>query len=199
MAQITLNCWHFKTMIRKRRLRTSSELRVLASPERTEILQALQGRPPMSVREIGEALGRLPVSLYYHLHALARAGLVERAGPRPAARGKEALYALRAAQLTIQPDVRGPGEIAAMRKIAAGVFRRAQRLNDAIVGERPARRRLRREHVLAQRTVRLDAKGLERINRLLLELLEQMRHASHATGGRFYTVTLHLVRSPHRR
>lgn len=181
--------------IRRHRVRTSRELEALASPERQDIVQALHGRPPLSVPEIAALVGRLPVSLYYHLRALERAGLLVRAGTRAAARGTEALYAIPAAQIAIEPEVRGPREVAAMRRIGAGMLRRAQRLHDALVAEAPARRRLRREHLLAQRTIRLDREGLERVNVLLLELVELLaRKPSTGAAGAFYTVTLHLAR-----
>jgi len=186
-------------MAKNRRVRTSAELRALASPERQEIVQSLLGRPPQSVREIAAAVGRLPVSLYYHLRALEQAGLIERAGTRAAEKGEEALYRVPAGRLAIRPDRRGPAEVDALRKIGAGVFRRAQRLHDALVAEEPARERLRREHVLAQRTVKLDAAGLKRVNGLLSALADELGEAQPAEGdGAFYTVTLHLARDDRR-
>jgi len=186
-------------MKRNHVVRTSKELRALASPERQEIVQALVGRSPMSVREIGEALGRLPVSIYYHLRALERVGLIVRVGERAAERGDEALYAVPGGEISIRPDARGPREVEALRKIGAGMFRRAQRLHDAIVPETPARQPLRREHMLAQRTVRLDAEGLKRMNTLLRELADQLQNAPPADRGAYYTVTLHLARDTTRR
>lgn len=179
--------------------RTSRELRVLASPERQAIVQTLVGRRPMSVREIGEAVGRLPVSLYYHLRALERVGLIVRAGRREAERGEETLYRLPADEITIRPSARGRAEIEAMRKIGAGAFRRAQRLHDAMVREAPARQASKREHLLAQRTVKLDAQGLEHVNGLLRELTDLLENAPSAEDGAYYTVTLHLARNPVRR
>lgn len=186
-------------MIRAHRVRSSRELRVLASPERQEIVQTLLGRPPMSARELAGLLGRLRVSLYYHLRALERVGLIVRAGTRATGRGEETLYALPADEITIQPDVRGRSEVAALRRIGAGVFARARRLHDAIIAREPARRHLRREHFVAQRTVKLDAAGLERLNALLLDVTDRLRRAKPVADGAFYTVTIHLARNPSRR
>jgi predicted ArsR family transcriptional regulator len=194
MAGFVLKRYTFKTMPSSHRVRRIEELRALASPERQELVLAMQGRPALSVRELAELLGRLPVSLYYHLRELERVGLVVCTGTRPSEKGAEALYRLPARGLTIRPDARGPAEVAALRKIGAGVFRRAQRLHDALVAEQPARARTRREHVLAQRTVRLDAAGLERVNTLLLALADELQRTPSAADGPFYTVTLHLAR-----
>ncbi len=186
-------------MKRRYSVRSSAQLQVLASPDRQEIVQTLLGRPPMSVRDLGELLGRLPVSLYYHLRALERAGLVVRAGDRGAGRGKETLYGLPAGEIAIQPERRGRREVAALRKIGAGAFRQAMRLHDAMVAEEPSPRLLRREHLLAQRTVRLDARGLEQVNRRLRDLADLLQDLEPALDGAYYTVTLHLARNPSRR
>jgi DNA-binding transcriptional ArsR family regulator len=186
-------------MIKGHRISTARQLRALASPERLEVFHALHGREPLSVREIGELLGRLPVSLYYHLRALEGAGLVVRTGRRAAARGEETLYSLPAEEFVVEPASRGRAEVAALRRIAAGIFRRAKRLHDALVAEQPARQRSRREHLLVHRTIKLDAAGLRRVNALLLELTEVLQRTPPVEDGAYYTVTLHLARDQARR
>jgi DNA-binding transcriptional ArsR family regulator len=181
-------------MTRRRVVRTSRELWALTSPERQEIVQVLLGSPPMSVRELGEALGRLPVSLYYHLRKLERSGLVVRTGTRAATKGEEALYGIPARELVIQPDRRGPREVTALRKIGGGMFRRAKRLHDAMIAEVPPQDRRRREHTLAQRTVRVDAEGLQRLNERILDLLDLLERTPACSDGNYYTVTVHLAR-----
>ena len=61
------------------------------------------------------------------------------------------------------------------------------------VERRPHRNALRREHLLTQRTVRLSARGLERVNGRILELLELLADEPGEEGDSFYTVTLHLA------
>jgi len=183
------------------RLRTARELRALASPERQDIVQALAGRRALSVRELAAVLGRLPVSLYYHLRALEKIGVVEQAGSRVASKGEEALYRVVAREIHIVPAKRGAGEVRALRRLAAGLFRRAHRLHDALVVEPPTRNRLDHPHTLVQRTVRLDAAGLRRVNKLLFELAHRIHdpRVSASDGeAAFYTVTLHLARNGRR-
>ena len=79
------------------------------------------------------------------------------------------------------------------------MFRRAQRLHDAMIAEEPVRDRMRRELILVQRTVKLGAAGLKRVNARLLELANELQRSQPAAGGAFYTVTLHLVRNRARR
>ena len=170
------------------RVRSKQELAALGSPLRQEIALALQALQPCTVKELGRHLGRLPVSLYYHLRKLREAGLVLAQDA-----GGETRYRLRAARLRIDPDRGDPEDVATLRKLGAGAFRRAARLHDACVGDPPARDRARRKHTLAQRTLRLDRPGLERVNAKLRELLELIDEAQIEGEGELFTLTVHLA------
>ena len=81
-------------------IRRPDELRALASPVRQELVAALGALQPCTVVQLGEHLGRLPVSLYYHLRKLEEVGLVIEAGRQPTEGADQALY---------QIDVLGAG------------------------------------------------------------------------------------------
>ncbi len=169
------------------RVRRLAELRVVASPQRQEILVALQALQPCSVREIGRYLGRLPVSLYYHLKKLEQVGLVM----REEGESSETIYSLPALELRIAPDKRGKREVEALRKIGAGMFRRAQRLYDLAVAEETQA-----GHLMGQRTVGLSRRGAKRVRRKLLEVLEAIDEERTTKSSAFYTLTLHLAPNP---
>ncbi|MCP3917680.1 MAG: helix-turn-helix transcriptional regulator [bacterium] len=180
------------TQSRSHTVDSTTELRALASPARQEFLAGLHALQPCTMGELGEHLGRLPVSLYYHLRKLEAVGLVIEHGKRATDNGTETLYALRAKQVRVDPAQRTGANLEALRKIGAGIFRFATRLHDAAVAQRPNRQWRRREHILSQRTLQLDARGLERLNGKIAELLDLLEEPCEGDGT-FYTVTLHLA------
>jgi predicted ArsR family transcriptional regulator len=68
------------------------QIAALGSPARQEVVDGLQALGPSSIAELGASLGRAPDSLYYHVRALEKVGLVVRAGTRTAGPRPEALY-----------------------------------------------------------------------------------------------------------
>ena len=75
-----------RTTIRPRPL----VLEALASPVRQDLVVALENSPPLAVAELARRVGRRPDTLYHHLRALQRVGLVvpetaEATGGRPGA------------------------------------------------------------------------------------------------------------------
>src|SRR5512143_8280 len=97
------------------------QIAALASPIRQEILDALAGMPGSSVASIADALGRPADSLYYHLRALARVGLVV-----PAGRGRarsEALYRTIAPNLRLAYDPASPVNAARVETAVASMMR----------------------------------------------------------------------------
>lgn len=94
-------------------------LEALASPIRQDLVVILENSPPLAVAELARRMGKRPDTLYHHLRALQRAGLVapesaEATGGRPGS-----TWRLRV------PNVRMP---------AAGFDRRQVRSAERIVG-----------------------------------------------------------------
>ncbi len=73
-------------------LREARQVRALRSPARQELVDALQAAGPCSIAALGELLGRAPDSLYYHVRALERVGLIVQRGKRRSGARDEALY-----------------------------------------------------------------------------------------------------------
>ena len=59
---------------------TAPRIRIVASPVRAAVVDALEVLGPATIVSLGRALGYPPDGLYYHLRALERHGLVARAG-----------------------------------------------------------------------------------------------------------------------
>jgi predicted transcriptional regulator len=65
----------------------------LTSPLRLEILGQFTEPTPLSVRDLARRMGRTPHSIYYHVHLMARVGLLREVGQRREGGGRsEALY-----------------------------------------------------------------------------------------------------------
>jgi len=73
-------------------LRDAAQLEALRSPARHEIVDGLQALGPCSIAELAVSIGRAPDSLYYHVRALERVGLIVRRGSRASGAREEALY-----------------------------------------------------------------------------------------------------------
>src|SRR5512142_835327 len=76
-------------------IRDVRQIRLLASPVRQAIIDALESSGPQSAAELATILGYSPDALYHHMRKLTDAGLVTVA-KRPGGRGKRcAVFALK--------------------------------------------------------------------------------------------------------
>lgn len=167
------------------------QLAAIAAPVRQEILDALAGMPGSSVATIAAALGRPADSLYYHLRALLRVGLVV-----PAGRGRnrsEALYRTVAPELRIAYDPASPlnaarvgSAVASMMRLATRDFRRGFRPGVLVSGPR-------RELWAGRSTGWLSRADAERVNALLKQLSALLHSSRRGRGKRFAALTFVLV------
>jgi DNA-binding transcriptional ArsR family regulator len=84
------------------------DLRVVSSPFRQEILEALSTRS--SAVELARRYDMSRQRIGYHMRALQRAGLIEEAGERPVRGLTEKLYRARPMAWVLSPAERGPSE-----------------------------------------------------------------------------------------
>jgi DNA-binding transcriptional ArsR family regulator len=114
------------------------QLAALASGVRQEIVDVLPRLGTVSVAALAEALDRPPDTLYYHIRALARVGLIVHAGFGRKGRRQEALYRAVAPQLELRVEPRTPARETAATAIVASMMR---------MGVRDYRRSIKREDV----------------------------------------------------
>lgn len=69
-----------------------AQIAALTSPRRLDIIDALAGAGPLSVRALAAQIGARPSALYHHLARLIEVGLVAEAGARTVNRKRETLY-----------------------------------------------------------------------------------------------------------
>jgi DNA-binding transcriptional ArsR family regulator len=107
------------------RLDDPGALRVLAHPARMAVVEELYQGVERTASELGELVGLSPSAMSYHLRALERWGVVERAAPREDARERPWRAAGRTLRLT--SDAASPAALAAADVIAGASL---QRLRD---------------------------------------------------------------------
>ena len=122
-----------------RRGATREQREALTSPLRLEILGQFAEPTPLSVRDLAQRMGRTPHSIYYHVHLMARVGLLREVGQRREGGPRsEALY--QPVRNTFALDAAEPGAGSAIQRTMAAAFRMAERdLESALesAGRRP--------------------------------------------------------------
>src|SRR5258708_36783471 len=100
----------------------SEQLASLASPARSEVFVAIRSLRKASIREVAEYMRRSPESLYYHINALLKAGLIQETDKRPTKRKPEAIYSSTADDFRL-PDLQAHPELEMLTRpaVAAGL------------------------------------------------------------------------------
>lgn len=149
-------------------IRTARELTALESTVRQELVAALELRGPSTVAELAHELARKPESLYYHVRALERVGLVEVAGARPSRTRNRAEYRLRKRWIRTDPATQSPAFLAALARVYTSMLNLATgRMKAALKTRRSVRSGARRNLRVEQYNAHLDARGLAELNRRL--------------------------------
>lgn len=177
---------------------SASEMAAVVFPIRQEILDVLAGMRRASVAEIAATLGTAADSLYYHVKALLKCGLVLPAGERGKGRNRETLYETVSPVMRLRYKPSSPGRVRGVAKIVGSMlrladrdFRRSLAADDARVDGAS------RELWAWRATGWLEPDELSRLNKKIRNL---NRAASRPRGrGRLYAVTLVLVPLDRRR
>lgn len=172
-------------------IRQARQVGALISPFRHHLMRTLSSIGPATVRELAEALGRSPESLYYHLRALERVGLIEDRSET----GDERAYDTRARLMVTDPSATAPAYLQAYKKSAAALLRLAERFfARAVDAQAAAKSRRPKTLRIQQLQVRLDAQAKRELARRLDELVEFLAEADRGHGSEAIAVT--LVSSP---
>ena len=177
-----------------------SQLRALRTPTRHRVLNAILELGPCSVGDLAERLEWKAESLYYHVKALRKAGLVVDAGNRPGARRAEALYSAVAADIVLDAGNRSSRYLDAVWDTYRAALRVCERaLERALHGERGGDGP-REDSMLQQLTVRLRPAKAKQLRKMLDDVARfasehEVRDASEPTEA----VCLTLVLSKERR
>lgn len=175
-------------------IRDVRQIRILASPLRQAIVDALEASGPQSVAELGGILGYAPDALYHHLRLLSRGGLL-RSEPRQASGGRQcAVFALRAKRTRLCYNPSDKQNRNAITAVAASMLRDASRAFAKAMTRAPVVRGRRRNLWTGRRTGWLTPSELEQLNELLhlmIRLMEQGKPRGRRT--KLYALTFALA------
>jgi predicted ArsR family transcriptional regulator len=183
-------------MTRPTRRGASVEQReALTSPLRLEILGQFVGPTPLSVRDLAERMGRTPHSIYYHVHLLARVGLLREVGPRAGGAGRsEALYQPVRDTITLDAE---PGAEDSMRRTMAAAFRMALRDLDSALESAGARPPADPPGIATRLHFRATPRVVKEVRRHLQAAIELVQREARRGAGRgtgsMYSLTLALL------
>jgi len=168
-------------------------LEALGSPARQELITALAGEP-LTVRELGERLGRSRQALYYHLGALERAGLVAVKAYVGEGRARERRYGVVSRELVLGARRTDKEELEHAVHAAEAMLRLTSREMAAAVRESPLRRpRPERELMALRGKAWLTTAELKRLNQLLDQAHRVLAGGTKPGEGRLYALTVVLT------
>jgi predicted ArsR family transcriptional regulator len=178
-----------------RRSATTEQREALTSPLRLEILGQFMEPTPLSVRDLAERMGRTPHSIYYHVHLLARVGLLREVGPRSGGAGRsEALYQPVRDTITLEAE---PGAEDSIRRTMAAAFRMALRDLDTALESAGGRPPADPPGIATRLHFRATPRAVKEVRRHLQAAIEVVqREARRGAGGRtgsMYSLTLALL------
>jgi DNA-binding transcriptional ArsR family regulator len=175
-------------------LRRPAQVNALASPMRARIVDALAGGAPSSIRELAEAFGVRPESLYYHIRTLQKHGLVVERSKRKHKRRHEAVYALTAPRLKLDRTQRSPRYLDAvvrtcelMLRATARDYRAALRTAGNLAAHAPGALSVRRL------VAGLDREGLNHLSQLLRQIDALFDRYPPRRCGQVQSLTIVLV------
>jgi hypothetical protein len=164
----------------------------LTSPLRLEILGQFTEPTPLSVRDLARRMGRTPHSIYYHVHLMARVGLLREVGQRREGGGRsEALYKPMRDRVAL--DAADPAAGVAIRRTMGAAFRMAERDLESALQSAPGDPRLlgMRAHFRASPMV---LKQVRRHLEAALEIVQREgRRGAGPRQGPLYSLTLALL------
>ena len=119
------------------RISDPRQLRAIRTPFRQELLESVARLGPSSVKELAGALNRSPASLYYHLHALEKAGLVASKKWGAGEGRTDTTYEAVADRIMVDRTVRSPAFARALVDLHRAALNQADReIEDALGKER---------------------------------------------------------------
>lgn len=182
-------------------LRRPEQLEALARPARQEVFDGMQAGGPCTVAELAARMDRKPSSLYYHVHALARAGLLVERGRRKSGARDQVVYGLVADKIQIDHRLQSGAMARTLARSAAAYLRQAEREYRAglLAPASTATARTRRGLFAARMKARLTPQALEQVTRHVLAIQRVFTEQRPSQQGRLCSFTAVLAPADARR
>jgi len=181
-------------------IRSAEQVRALRTPLRQEIVQALMKLGACTVGELAAELGREPAALYYHVHALAKAGIVVEGDERRGGGRPERMYGLAADRIVIDRSETSKAFLSSLADLQRATLRAAEReLQRALEArdDRPAARGPKGagdSPILLRLASRLKPQDAVRATKMLHGLVEFLAENDDPEAGETYSLTAAFAR-----
>jgi DNA-binding transcriptional ArsR family regulator len=148
----------------------TEQLRALGSEVRLRIFHQL--KKPSTAAELASRLGMQEKSLYYHLRALAKVGLIYECGVRHAAKKPQAIFQAAMRAVRIQPDLAQAEHRRIAVKNTSALLRTVAREFEAAIETEPDHAR--ELGFILRRTIKLNSEQSQWLRTQIVTLLDQV-------------------------
>jgi predicted ArsR family transcriptional regulator len=167
-----------------------SQLLAISSPIRAQIIGIMENREAYSVREIAQYLGMQTESVYYHVHQLVKAGLLNKKGRRSCTTRDEAVYQLLARHIYVDWSNVTPAYREALKKAVRTAHRLSERMIETAIDSDTCRLGGLTAHArIQQESARLSKEKLRELIRMLMEIDRFVMENSDPEEETTYVVT----------
>lgn len=176
------------------RVKTAKVLRVLNSPGRQGVVDALMEGGPSSAAEVATEVECGVSAAHYHLKRLTEIGLVREAGARDTGARPERLFELMARDIVLDPDSMTPAFRREMSRGARIFLRHAERDLNAAIEEDCAGHRAAKRLRITRDVARLSKADLAELSKKLADI-DAFLHARD-DRSKEYRVGLTMILAP---
>ena len=178
-------------------MRDPAQVQALSSPTRHNIHQIVHNQGEVSVREIGELLGRQPAALYRHIDLLVDVGVLKEVGSRTTTKRDAKLYSTALDYIAYDP--KNPEMVEALCSFAQNMTKRAgvEVAQSFRTGKARTRsgRHARDTHV-SKVFGWLDAETLDQVNEHIDAIMRLMDKKSRAPDTELISIMVSLAPLP---
>jgi predicted ArsR family transcriptional regulator len=175
-------------------IKNAAQVRALRTPLRQKVIEALMKLGASTVRELADELGHEPAALYYHVHALAKAGIVTEGDQRRGERRPERVYRLVADRIIIDRDETSKAFLSALADLQRSTLRVAEReLTRAVEarGDKAVAHTV--SPMLLRLTSRLSPQATTRATAMIRELANFLAENDDPNAGNARSLTIAFV------
>jgi DNA-binding transcriptional ArsR family regulator len=155
-------------------IRDLRQIRLLASPVRQAIVDALECSGPQSAADLASILGYAPDALYHHLRKMLRGGLLTAEQQRGGSGKRCSVFALKTTGTRLHYAPSNQQNRIAITAVATTMLRDASRTFAKAMRDSPVVNGRRRDLWVARRTGWLTQAQLEQLNDRLYEIVKLM-------------------------
>ncbi len=174
-------------------IRHPEQIRAIRSPERIRILEAMTEHGSLTVKQLGDIMGRVPQALYYHVKELVKVGILVEDCVVKSKRRPEKRYRLKAPKLKLDVHNNSDEIKSEIASIASSLLRSAERnYRESITEHEPVLSGRNRNFASLRFQMKLSPAQIRELNTRLSELETFMNELEPTDSAEEYVVTVVL-------